>query len=64
MDYEPAANERMELTEDEIRVKSIFSGSTKFFIIKSGNQENIETAMYHNVWATTKGSMKKLEHAF
>lgn len=38
--------------------------STKYFLIKSNNFENIEIAKSRNVWATTKGNETRLNKAF
>lgn len=40
------------------------SNDARYFIIRSANQENINTAKEFNKWATTKNNEYKLDRAF
>jgi hypothetical protein len=45
-------------------LKPIIKGRTRFFIVKSFNQESIDQSIGHGVWSTSPGPTKKLTNAF
>lgn len=42
----------------------VFNGRSRFFIVKSYNEENLDISKNHSVWATTYIPTKKIKSAF
>ena len=58
------AKQYEEINKEINATKNVFSGTTRFFIIKSSTVENLEISIRNGAWATTSGPSKKLTHGF
>ncbi|KRX01258.1 hypothetical protein PPERSA_07297 [Pseudocohnilembus persalinus] len=58
---QPHPKEKLDITKQEL---SQLCMNARFFIIKSPNQDNIDTAKKFNLWATTSKTQRKLFDAY